>query len=74
MISNVERYRKVKVTQGTLRIPEMFVSIYFQLSLSLFRSPITVRNGGHFPGLGNESAKVFSDAIVGDGFAIDRTI
>ena len=41
---------------------------------AITNSPITDGNGGHCPVLGNDSARGFSDAAVGDGFAIDRTI
>ena len=39
-----------------------------------FSSRITARNGGHCTNLGNDSAQGFSDAVVGDSFAIERTI
>ena len=35
---------------------------------------ITAKNGDHYPGVGNDSARGFSDTVVGDGFAIDRKI
>ena len=38
--------------------------------MSLYRSLITARNGGHCSNLGNDSAQGFSDAVVGDSFAI----
>ena len=39
-----------------------------------FSSLITARNGGHCSNLGNEPAQGFSDAVVGDSFAIERRI
>ena len=37
-------------------------------------SLITARNSGHSNNLGSDSARGFSDAVLGDSFAIDRTI
>ena len=39
-----------------------------------FSSLITARNGGHCYNLGDDSAQGFSDAVVGDSFAIERKI
>ena len=37
-----------------------------------FSSLITARNGGHCSNLGNEPAQGFSDAVVGDSYAIEK--
>ena len=39
-----------------------------------FSSFITARNGGRCTILGNDSARGFSNAVAGDGLAIDRSI
>ena len=43
---------------------------YLQLSLST----ITAGNGGQRSGSGNDSARGFSDAVVGDSFEVDTRI
>ena len=46
----------------------------FSFLRDCFSSLITAINGGHGSNLDNDSAQVFSDAAVGDSFAIERKI
>ena len=46
----------------------------FSFLRACFSSLITARNSGHCTNLDNDSARGFSDAVVGDSFAIERTI
>ena len=72
LLSVQSHYRKV--TQGIIRSPEIF-QVHISIFLwAWFSSPIIAGNGGHCPIRGNDSAWVFCDAIIGDGFASDSTI
>ena len=71
MLSNVQTHYR-KVTKERPKNPEIFVIIIFP-ALTMFYL-ITARNGGHCTNLGNDSAEGFSDAVVGDSFAIERAI
>ena len=62
MFPNVQSHYR-KVTEGA---QNFFVNLNLRLS--------EIGNGGHCPGLDNDSTRGFSDAVVGDGFAIDRII
>ena len=73
MVSNVQSHYR-KVTQGTLRNPEFFVNSYLRPTLSLFQQPCYCWERWSLSRFGNDLAGGFFDAVVGDGFAIDRTI
>ena len=48
--------------------------IIIEVIFPLFFEPITARNGCHCQSLDNDSARGYSDAVIGDSFANERTI
>ena len=73
MLLNVHSHYR-KVTQEIIRKPDILQIQISSFLRACFSSPITGGNGGHCPVLGSDSARGFSDAVIVDGFAIDRII
>ena len=53
---------------------EQYVDYNSSFLRACLSSLITARNSGHSTNLGSDSARGFSDAVLGDSFAIERTI
>ena len=63
-----------KVQREQLENRSFCESIFPALFEPGFISSITTGNNGYCPGLRNDSARGFCNAVVSDAFAIDRTI